>query len=150
MAKIYCVKHLDRIVYVGYTTQSIERRWTMHRCHAKKGYKYILYNAMRKYGIQDFSIELIADYALPDDYVASVCEPFWIRTLGTHKSCGGYNMTYGGDLPPSNKGRKHSPETRARVAAARRGKSHSPETRAKISATMKRHKLANTNIEKEI
>jgi len=150
MAKIYCIKHLDRIVYVGYTSMSIERRWTMHRSHAKRGYKYILYRAMRKYGIQDFSIELIADYALPDDYVANVCEPFWIRHLRTHKNFGGYNMTWGGELPPSTKGRKHTPEHRARVADARRGKAHSPETRAKISASMKRRKLVNTNIEKEI
>ena len=33
----------------------------------------------------------------------------------------------------------HTPETRAKIAAARRGRKHTPETKAKISASMQGH-----------
>lgn len=38
---------------------------------------------------------------------------------------------------PSNKGKTHSPETRARISASLKGKSASPETRAKMGAAQK-------------
>lgn len=45
---------------------------------------------MRKYGIENFHIELIEETTNPEER-----EKYWIEYLGTYKN--GYNATLGGD-----------------------------------------------------
>lgn len=62
----------------------------------------ILYNALLKYGPQNFSFEIIEDKC--EDYNEK--EKFWIKTLNTLIPFG-YNMTEGGEAPPVFHGEQH-------------------------------------------
>lgn len=68
-------------------------------------------------------------------------EQLWIARLGSFGP-GGYNATTGGDRPsqstPWNKGRRMSEEACARNAAARLGSKHTPETIARMVAARAR------------
>lgn len=62
----------------------------------------ILYNALLKYGPQNFSFEIIEDKC--ENYNEK--EKFWIKTLNTLIPFG-YNMTDGGEAPPVFHGEQH-------------------------------------------
>ena len=62
----------------------------------------ILYNALLKYGPQNFSFEIIEDKC--ENYNEK--EKFWIKTLNTLAPFG-YNMTEGGETPPVFHGEHH-------------------------------------------
>lgn len=62
----------------------------------------ILYNALLKYGPQNFSFEIIEDKC--ENYNEK--EKFWIKTLNTLTPFG-YNMTEGGEAPPIFRGEQH-------------------------------------------
>ena len=75
--------------YVGKTITSIKQRWKEHIKSYKK-YNYPLYKAMRKYGIENFTISEI-------EYVEN-CEErekYWIEYYNSYKE--GYNATLGGE-----------------------------------------------------
>ena len=52
---------INQKVYIGKTTKSLEKRWQEHKQAAYRGRdkNRPLYNAIRKYGEQYFSIELV-------------------------------------------------------------------------------------------
>lgn len=142
--QIYLISKDGQPKYVGFTTQSIEERWIKHISAAMAKSNSVLHKAIRKYGKDAFTIELVADY-INEDFALNVCEEFWIRHLNTHIDNAGYNMTYGGDLPPSGKGKKHPPrsdECRKKLSLAARGKSPSLETRQKLSEALKGRKVS--------
>ena len=72
--------------YIGKTTKSVEERYRKHLYNHKEGNTH-LYNAMRKHGVENFSIEIIEHTQNLDER-----EKFWIYTLSPE-----YNMTKGGD-----------------------------------------------------
>lgn len=78
-------------VYVGLTTGSIKKRWREHKCAANTGSEKPLYRAMRKHGIDNFSICVI--------YTASSIEDMrnaeirFIQELKAHALENGYNLT---------------------------------------------------------
>ena len=61
VGKIYCISNnINNKVYIGLTTCSLEYRWSRHLTEAKNvNNKKHLYKAMRKYGLEKFSIEQI-------------------------------------------------------------------------------------------
>ena len=73
--------------YVGKTKLGIEERFKKHYYKHKTGQTY-LYNAMRKYGFDNFKIEAIESEVLDLD----IRECFWIDHLKPN-----YNMTSGGE-----------------------------------------------------
>lgn len=81
-------------VYVGKTSMSIDRRWGVHRRDSKKERckKRPLYSAIREYGVEHFSIELIE--TVDDAVVASEREMYWIGRYNSFEC--GYNATLGG------------------------------------------------------
>ena len=86
---------MNETVYVGLTTQGIRQRWREHVCRFNLGERdHKLYQAMRKYGIANFSIEPICHVDdkkdLPD------LEIFHIKKFNSFNH--GYNMTCGGDI----------------------------------------------------
>ena len=95
MSKIYkIVNDINEKIYVGKTESSLEKRFTEHCKDSQKREeeKRPLYAAMRKYGIEHFSIELIEEC---DIEMASLREQYWI---GFYKGyADGYNATLGGD-----------------------------------------------------
>lgn len=97
MAYIYCITNLiNSKRYVGKTTTSIEERWKEHcydfqkeRCNKRP-----LYDAMNKYGVENFMIEEL-EY-VDSNSELSEREIYWIKELGTYGSSG-YNATKGGE-----------------------------------------------------
>lgn len=78
--------------YIGQSTQ-IEKRWNNHKIAAfnksDKAYDYPLYKAFRKYGIENFSFEVIEEC---DNSELNDKEKYWIEYF--HPD---YNQTEGGD-----------------------------------------------------
>lgn len=132
--------------YIGQTTKSIEKRWNIHLYNAKRGQKSYLYDAIRKYGENNFIPEIICKCYSKEDmnnkekhYIIE-CKSFW------HKN--GYNLSSGGEgsseiRQPSDankrrsdklKGIPKSLETRRKMREnhALKGKHHSEEARRKM------------------
>lgn len=81
-------------VYIGKTLDTIKNRWMEH-CHDYKKERCEnrpLYAAMRKHGVENFSIEVVEEC---DASILSEREKYWIEYFGSFKY--GYNATEGGD-----------------------------------------------------
>lgn len=92
MGYIYKItNNINGKVYIGQTTRTIKIRFNEHKDSAEKGYHYSLYCAMRKYGIENFSVEEIEQCSTEelDDR-----EQYWISFYDSYHN--GYNMTLGG------------------------------------------------------
>ena len=82
MGYIYCITNLiNRKQYVGKTTNTIEERFKEHcrdsrkeRCNRRP-----LYDAMNKYGIENFKIEELEQ--VDDPTLLSSKEKYWIKEL---------------------------------------------------------------------
>ena len=97
MGYIYCITNLiNSKKYVGKTINSLDERWREHQNDYQRSRceKRPLYDAMNKYGIENFKIEEI-EY-IEDDSKLSEREVYWINELQTYGR-NGYNATKGGD-----------------------------------------------------
>jgi group I intron endonuclease len=85
---IYLIENiLTSEKYVGYTGQSLEKRFSKHIQNARTGGETYLYRAIRKYGEHNFKIKCLQkDGSLEKD------ESKWIELLKPE-----YNMTNGGE-----------------------------------------------------
>ena len=81
-------------VYIGLTTETIEKRWKNH-IHCVGKVKRHLYYAMEKYGIENFTIEEIDK---SDNFkTLGELERKYIKEYNsTNEECG-YNNTHGGE-----------------------------------------------------
>lgn len=154
--KITCL--VSGKIYVGKTKQKLEKRIAQHKFNSKKG-SIGIGAAIRKYGLENFSVEVIETCPLDQ---LNEREVFWICELDS-KAPNGYNLTDGGEglINPSaetrarmsanhpdisgeknpNYGKKTPPEVCAKISAANKGKNKgkkrkplTDEQRAKISA----------------
>lgn len=95
MAYIYKITNqINGKVYIGKTLNTIQERWREHCSDYKKERceKRPLYNAMNKYGVENFIIEQVEECS-PE--VVNEREKYWIERYGSFKY--GYNATTGGD-----------------------------------------------------
>ena len=93
---IYCITNLiHEKKYAGNTTYSITKRFQEHCKDSKKERceRRPLYNAMNKYGIENFVVEELIE--CPNDELDSY-EKMYIEKLQTYGH-NGYNATKGGD-----------------------------------------------------
>ena len=98
MAYIYLITNkINGKQYVGKTENTIDERWKEHKQDYKKERceKRPLYDAMLKYGIENFEIKEL-EYLKEGGKLLSDRETYWIEKLGTYGS-NGYNATKGGD-----------------------------------------------------
>lgn len=97
---IYRIKNkINGKVYIGLTTTSLQRRWNGHKTSARKALKketkHPLYNAMAKYGIENFEIEKIDE---SDNFVKlGELERQYIEEYNSADRGYGYNITRGGE-----------------------------------------------------
>ena len=95
MPYIYKITNkINNKIYIGKTTSTVEKRWREH-CddYQRESCKNRpLYSAMRKYGVENFVIEIVEECS---DTVLNEREVFWIENYGSFKY--GYNATKGGD-----------------------------------------------------
>ena len=113
---------LDGMKYVGQTKRSIEQRFKEHASA-----KNHLGNAIRKYGRENFKIEVLEECETPERL--DECEIFWIAKLNC-KQPNGYNLTDGGE---GFKGFKRTQEHNAKIGAANKGIPKSAKHRAKLA-----------------
>lgn len=82
-------------VYIGQTTQTLQERISQHNSHAfGHQYNYHFHNAIRKYGAEDFTYEIIED-GIKSVEVLNKREKYWISYYNSYYD--GYNSTMGGD-----------------------------------------------------
>lgn len=96
--------------YIGLTTKERPTdRYSQHRYLARHpeqetkglGTNSILHEAMRKYGVDNFSFEIIEE--VPEDVNLNEREKYWIKFYHTYVKeplCNGYNLTEGGEGTP--------------------------------------------------
>ena len=93
MAYIYQITNqINGKIYIGKTEFSIEKRFKEHcdDAYRESKEKRPLYAAMRKYGIENFQIELLEETDSSEER-----EIYWIEQKQSFKN--GYNATMGGD-----------------------------------------------------
>jgi len=130
---IYLVRNLiNGKGYVGQTVQSVAARFAAHKSSVKLGSKNALHSAIRKHGIDNFSVKEVIRC---DHTLLNKLEKLFIKFYGTFAHTGhGYNMTDGGDSRFSI-----AEETRAKQRSAKLGKKlpHTPEWNLNIGAGQK-------------
>jgi group I intron endonuclease len=112
-------------MYVGKTEAALIMRIRKHCCEVRKGTNRYIYDAIRKYGWESFSVEVIETCNSKNEL--NEREIFWIALLKSNNKEFGYNMTEGGD------GGGFTPEALKKSADKRRGKTISYEVKKKIS-----------------
>ena len=82
--------------YIGKST-NIESRWKYHikNKNSMAEYNKPLYKAFRKYGVENFSFEIIEE--LEDYSISNEREKYWIKYYNCYGKNKGYNATIGGD-----------------------------------------------------
>ena len=89
-AYIYCIiNHITNQRYIGKTEHSVQTRFQRHKSNALRGDDTYLYRSMRKYGVDNFSIDLVE--TTTEDLV-NLREVYYIQSLLPE-----FNMTTGGD-----------------------------------------------------
>ncbi|YP_009966833.1 homing endonuclease [Salmonella phage Se-J] len=81
--------------YVGQTRKSFQQRLSEHLSEARRGNKTYLYNAIRKYGEESVTYEILEE--CPVEYLNDR-EIFYIDSLEAHFSKGGLNILKGGQI----------------------------------------------------
>jgi group I intron endonuclease len=134
---VYAIQNrVNDKIYIGQTVQNLERylRSDITRALLKgEDRKPHLYNAIRKWGPENFSIHSLVE-ALDKDQ-ADKLEQFFIRTLETQDRDIGYNIAAGGGGSFGYK-RIVSDEQREKFRVTSTGRKQSEETKAKRVATM--------------
>lgn len=118
---------LDSKCYVGQTRMGLSKRIACHKCDSKKHQNMVIYRAVRKYGWENFRIEVLESCIGIGDLDQR--EIFWIAQMGSMVP-NGYNVDKGG-----NSQGKFTEETRRKMALAKLGKKRGPmsdETKRKI------------------
>lgn len=138
--------------YIGVTKQSLAARWKCHRAYSKREAAFPIHAAIRKYGVENFTITVICECSSLEEL--AVCERGLIAEHGTYTPHG-YNVTSGGEgcfervisdatrakrsawlkaaiadgrfKVPSRKGQPVSQETRRKMSLAKLGWNPTPE-----------------------
>lgn len=85
--------------YIG-LTKNPKERWQYHSTRAfqpnHKEYNKVLYQAIRKYGIDNFQFSILESGLTEEG--AREREKYWIKKLNTNSHQSGYNITPGGEF----------------------------------------------------
>ena len=142
------INKINNKKYVGQTKDFFDR----HRRHiqssfnknAKRDYNTPFHRAIRKYGIENFDIKILAEN-IPTQEKVNEYEVFFIKRYKTLNIQDGYNVAEGGyNNPFAGKTEEEMEEFKRKMSEARKGqmigennpfygKQHSQETKNKIS-----------------
>lgn len=112
MNEVYIIENqVNGKKYIGITTQGIHRRRTEHLSRLNLGHRdHKLYQAMRKYGMDNFKMYPLCSVFSKDDL--PLLEVHFIKLFNTFDR--GYNMTCGGDVV--------SDETKQKISKRMKGR----------------------------
>jgi group I intron endonuclease len=144
---LYAITNLiSNKIYIGQSNIP-SRRWSNHKSQVNKGkpIQYI-HRAMAKYGISNFTFEVIAMCRTQKD--TDEIEMFLIKQYNSRNKEFGYNISPGGDvawnrgLPKERQsmyGRHHTEESKRKISESNKGKIViiSDETKIKMSTVRK-------------
>lgn len=121
--KIYKITNKENgLIYIGCTINTLDKRFGEHlsRCLTST-HKSKLYNSMKKYGQENFTIELIEECDLNNIYET---EKKYIEQYDSYNN--GLNSTIGGE---GCLGYTHSPEKKIKISESlKNGNSHKGKT----------------------
>ena len=126
------INNLNGKVYIGKTIKDLDKRIRGHEYSANEESKTYLHNAIRMYGLENFSFSPLA-WCSGNEHL-NFLEKFYIYFKNS-KFPNGYNLTDGGDGGYS--GIPISDKTRFKMSQVRKGKKHSDEAKKKMSASRK-------------
>ena len=146
---IYKIKNsINNKLYIG-ATNNVRLRWNRHKYNCRSGSNLPLYCDMRKYGIEQFSIEEIETTGNWENR-----EKYWIKELKTQNKKFGYNIMPGGiygvgttwrnpeesikKVIAKTKGKKRNKEFGEKLREMFKGRKVSQEQKEKISKTLKK------------
>lgn len=151
---IYCHTHVESgRRYIGLTSKTMLARWNDHVYKAKssKGGRWHFPNAIRKYGKDAFSHEVLTVCETLEE--ANAYEAYFIDLFRTRDPRFGFNLAEGGQHEPHpiRKNPWDNPEYRAKQVGCI-ARLHLPEVRAKVKASLNtpESKAKRTAISKEI
>lgn len=124
--------------YIGKTYNERMRKY-YHNYDTKKGSMKPFHCAIRKYGIENFTYEVIVRDV--PSYMVNAFEKYWINFYNAVEN--GYNCTIGGDGL-----QEPTQEIRMKISNAGKGRRHTQEAKDKISTTSKGKKLSEEHINK--
>lgn len=117
--------------YIGITIRPVKKRLADHLGVAKRGRTTLIARALRKYGLDAFTLTVLAEASTYEE----LCEMERVAiqeydTFNPH----GYNLTLGGE---GTLGRLQTDEAKAAISAKNKGKIHDQAFRDAVSARMK-------------
>lgn len=137
---IYKIENkINHHIYIG-KSKNIDNRWSQHKSTARlgKGTKNHLYNAIRKYGIENFELSIIEEISLEEyDNISSEREIYWIKYYNAYSDPNNYNETKGGE---GGVGWKPSQEWKDKMSQIKKEWYQTPEGRAKAKRQSERMK----------
>ena len=135
--EVYKITNLiNNKIYIGITNQGAGVRFQKHLSDALHGSPFPIHNALRKYGRQNFSLEIIEFCKNSEELKER--EKYWISFYNANDRSIGYNMTEGGD---GTFGRTLSEETKEKIRQKAIGRKASEETKKKMSELRKGYKI---------
>ena len=84
--KIYKIFNtIDDDIYVGSTVETLQKRFTRHKCCStkQKTRHFRIYQKMNDIGFDNFCIQLLEEYPCRDKTELNAREGHWIRQIGT-------------------------------------------------------------------
>ena len=102
--------------YIGLSSSTLKERWRLHIVSSKQTNNIHFYNAIRKYGVDEWDLEVI--YHCQDLTEARLQETNYITEYDTYNN--GYNSTLGGE----GKRGPLSKETKLKISRSKLGKSN--------------------------
>ena len=125
MGYIYKITNLiNGKVYIGQTKKTIEERFQAHLKKAKIHTNRYLYDAMNKYGYENFRVEKIEEI---DNTQLDEREKYWIAFFHSNDHNNGYNMTAGGGGGDTWTNNPHQTEISKKISEHNKGKHNNPE-----------------------
>lgn len=136
MGYIYKITNsINGKLYIGQTRKTIKERFQVHIKNAQKHINRYLYDAMNKYGYDNFIPSLIEEC---EDSLLDEREIYWIAFYNTTDKNIGYNMTIGGDGGDTWTNNPHKKETSKKISENNKGKHKiSSELREKLNIASK-------------
>lgn len=126
---------IDDKLYFGVTQQSLEKRWQQHKCNSSRK-NYHLYNAIIKYGYENFKIEIVFNANSKEDMFKKEIE--LIKLHQSNNSKYGYNNSKGGES--SRYGCRLDDAQKKKISEYQKNRTRNPfseETKSKMSKSAK-------------